>query len=312
MRRRLPLAVRGASLVELLAGMLIGLLVLGIALQLVWVVRTRYQQLADEALINDRGTQALELMATALRQAGWVTDTPASSLVRRWADMNTLPPLMSADDCGGLALIDGLHCVSGGLSDSDALLVRFAGRSNQPDGLQADGSVVDCSGYGVPERTKGGGDNPHAGFMLLYVGRAESGEPQLMCRTPSRRDGRQQRGRWTSRGMVPGVETVQLLYTLAATQASPPATLSARSLAPAQWRSVRAVHVAIVVRGERIHADAAGKPIKTLVLFPDLPEPVHAAPQDLHFRPTEMARHRAVFTTTVRLRNPMMCEADAC
>lgn len=91
MRRRLPLAVRGASLVELLAGMLIGLLVLGIALQLVWVVRTHYQQLADEALIDDRGTQALELMATALRQAGWVTDTPASSPVRRWADMNTLP-----------------------------------------------------------------------------------------------------------------------------------------------------------------------------------------------------------------------------
>ncbi|MEF2250270.1 PilW family protein [Ralstonia solanacearum] len=312
MRRRLPLAVRGASLVELLAGMLIGLLVLGIALQLVWVVRTRYQQLADEALIDDRGTQALELMATALRQAGWVTDTPASSPVRRWADMNTLPPLMGADDCGGLALIDGLHCTSGGLSDSDALLVRFAGRSSQPDGLQADGSVVDCSGYGVPERTKDGGDDPHTGFMLLYVGRAESGEPQLMCRTPSRRDGRQQRGRWTSRGMVPGVETVQLLYTLAATQASPPTTLSARSLAPAQWRSVRAVHVAIVVRGERIHADAAGKPLKKLALFPDLPGPVNAAPLDLHFQPTEIARRRAVFTTTVRLRNPMMCEADAC
>lgn len=79
MRRRLPLAARGASLVELLAGMLIGLLVLGIALQLVWVVRTRYQRLADDALIDDRGTQALELMANALRQAGWVTDTPASS-----------------------------------------------------------------------------------------------------------------------------------------------------------------------------------------------------------------------------------------
>ncbi len=47
MCRRLPLAARGASLVELLAGMLIGLLVLGIALQLVWVVRTRYQRLGN-------------------------------------------------------------------------------------------------------------------------------------------------------------------------------------------------------------------------------------------------------------------------
>lgn len=69
-------------------------------------------------------------------------------------------PLVGADDCGGLALIEGLHCTSGGISDSDALLVRFAGRSRQPDGLQADGSVVDCSGYGVPERAKGDGDHP--------------------------------------------------------------------------------------------------------------------------------------------------------
>ncbi|AXV82372.1 PilW family protein [Ralstonia solanacearum] len=311
MRRR-SLGTHGASLVELLAGMLIGLIVLGIALQLVWVVRSRYQRLADEASIDDRGTQALELFASALRQAGWVTDTPASSPVRRWPDTNALPPLVGADDCGGLALIDGIHCAGGGISDSDALLVRFAGRSSLPDGLQADGSVVDCSGYGVPERTEGDGDNPRAGFMLFYVGRAESGEPQLMCRTPSRRDGRLQIGKWTSRGMVTGVETMQLLYTLAATPTSPSTTLSARTLTPAQWRRVQAVHIAVVVRGERVHAHARDTSVAKLALFPDVREPIGAAPQDLHFRPTESARRRTVFTATVRLRNPLKCEVDAC
>ncbi len=311
MRRR-SFAARGASLVELLVGMLIGLVVLGIALQLVWVIRVRYQQLADEAWIDDRGAQALEQITSALRQAGWVTDTPASSPARRWPGTDALPPLVGADDCGGLALINGIHCASGGISDSDALLVRFAGRSGQPDGLQADGSVVDCSGYGVPERMEGGGNAPHAGFMLFYVGRAESGEPQLMCRTPSRRDGRLQTGRWTSRGMVGSVEAMQLLYTLAATQTSPSTTLSARALTPAQWRRVQAVHIAVVVRGERVHAHARSTSVAALTLFPDLRGPIGATPQDLHFRPAETAHRRKVFTTTVRLRNPLACEADAC
>lgn len=313
MHRRLsPGNTHGASLVELMAGMLIGLIVLGIALQLVWVVRARYQRLADEASIDDRGAQALELIASALRQTGWVTDTPASSPVRRWPDTNALPPLVGADDCGGLALIEGLHCTSGGISDSDALLVRFAGRSRQPDGLQADGSVVDCSGYGVPERAKGDGDHPLAGFMLVYIGRAENGEPQLMCRTPSRHDGRFQAGKWTSRSMVTGVETLQLLYALAATPTSPSTTLSARTLTPAQWRRVQAVHIAIVVRGERIHAPARDMSAAELTLFPDVREPIGAVPPDLYFRPTGIPRRRAVFTATVRLRNPLICEADAC
>ena len=76
-----PLARRacGVSLVELLVGMVIALMVLGIALQLTLIARARYLRLSDEALIQDRGMQALDLIRTAVNQAGWVTDTPTAS-----------------------------------------------------------------------------------------------------------------------------------------------------------------------------------------------------------------------------------------
>ena len=64
MPRPLARPARGASLVELLVGMLLGLMVLGIALQLMLVARARYQRLADDALIEDRGTRALQAILT--------------------------------------------------------------------------------------------------------------------------------------------------------------------------------------------------------------------------------------------------------
>lgn len=97
-----PLArpARGASLVELLVGMLLGLMVLGIVLQLMLVARARYQRLADDALIEDRAMRALQAIAQAVRQAGWVTDTPIASLVRRWPGAGAPLSLFGSDDCG--------------------------------------------------------------------------------------------------------------------------------------------------------------------------------------------------------------------
>ena len=93
MPRPLARPARGVSLVELLVGMIIALMVLGIALQLMLIARARYYRLADEALIKDRGMQALELIGSAVHHAGWITDTPASSSARRWPDSGAPPSL---------------------------------------------------------------------------------------------------------------------------------------------------------------------------------------------------------------------------
>ena len=67
MRHALIRPARGVSLIELLVGMVIALMVLGIALQMMLIARARYQRLADEALIEDRAMQALELIGHAVR-----------------------------------------------------------------------------------------------------------------------------------------------------------------------------------------------------------------------------------------------------
>ncbi|CAJ0697078.1 PilW family protein [Ralstonia holmesii] len=309
--RQLSHARRGATLVELLIGMLVGLIVLGIALQLTLLARASYQRVADDALIESRGTQALELLTTALQHAGWVTDTPAVSQERRWPDAKAALSIQGADSCAPREA-EALECNSSDIQGSDALLVRFAGRSMQTKPDRTDQSIVDCSGYGVAERVQNGSEEQRAGYMLLYLSRAPDQEPQLMCRSRRHQDGQTVAGGWTSNGMVRGVETMQLLYVVRTAGGTAATTLSARSLTAEQWRQVQAVHIVLVVRGDYNSPSSANKTTSTLALFPNLQRVEGANAQDLQFTPTQPHRHRAVFTATVHLRNPLACDVDVC
>lgn len=304
MPRSLVRPTRGVSLVELLVGMVIALMVLGVALQLTLIARERYLRLADEALIEDRGMQALELIGRAVRQAGWITDTPSSSPIRRWpnADANIPPSLLGKDGCRPKMQVD-LECGTDPVRNSDALQVRFAGRGTQSDGRDSHGATIDCAGYSVPERI-GGDDDPRLGSMLLYVSLSGvDNEPQLMCRSFARGSNTPTTGQ--SYGMVRGVETLQLLYTLASGQIK-----SARDIQTEEWAQVRKVHAALVVRGERF---ALRPPIsRTIALFPGLSVSSANQQQDLNFRPTDPRRNRTIFTVTVAVRNALRCEVDAC
>ena len=313
MRRPLQ-ASRGATLVELLVGMLVGLIVLGIALQLTLLARTRYQRIADQALIEDRGTQALDLLTAAVQQAGWVTDIPASSRLRRSPGIDAPPSLQGQDNCKARnATANGIVCTSGGgIEYSDALVVRFAGKSKQPDGMLGDGSVIDCSGYAVPENGPGTPNDSRAGIMLLYITESTTDkEPQLMCLSWGRNSGQLTSSLSNRSSMVRGIETMQILYTVGSQDGTPTQILSARSVTPDQWRRVQAVHIALVVRGNYDDPNAVGKPVPTLALFPHLRQ-AQGTSEDLHFTPSQPLRRRAVFTATVRVRNPLACEVDVC
>ncbi|WP_296227890.1 PilW family protein [Ralstonia sp. UBA689] len=311
--RRLPHSPRGATLVELLIGTVIGLIVIGIALQLTLVARARYQRIADEALIEDRGTQALALLTTAIQQAGWITDTPASQRVRQWTDLEAPPSIQGADNCRARNLTPTrIDCQErGAVRGSDALAVRFAGKGSPTDNSRAGDHIFDCLGNAVPERVPGNSDDPRAGVMLLYITEASAdNEPQLMCRSLSRSTGELSKD---MPGMVRGIETLQLLYTVGTANGTSTKLLSARSLTSDQWHRVQAVHVALVARGEYSDPIAAGKPTPRLALFPLQPLPEgNITRQDREFTPTKTQRRRAVFTTTVRVRNPLACEVDVC
>ena len=309
MPRPLPRHTRGASLVELLVGMVIALMVLAIALQLMLIARARYQRLADEALIEDRGMRALELIGKAVRQAGWITDTPTASAVRRWAEATAPLSLVGADDCGRPKKTVELECGPHGVQHSDALLVRFSGRNHlSPTPDESDGATLDCDNYGVRERA-GTEADPRLGSMLLFISVSTDAEqaPRLMCRSLSRNSGDALVAVNASE-VVRGVETLQLLYTLAPT--SQAETVSARTMAATDWYRVEQVHVAIVVRGDWYSLRPSTP--DNIALFPAFESVLGASPEDLSFQPEDPRRNRALFTATFAVRNPLRCEVDAC
>ncbi|CAJ0691021.1 hypothetical protein LMG19089_00764 [Ralstonia edaphis] len=303
MRRPLALPARGVSLVELLVGMVIGLMVLGIALQLILLARAHYWRMADDALIQDRGMEAIEFVGKVIRQAGWITDTPIVSSVRRWPGANAPSSLLGKDNCGRPHMTPAFNCDRRGEGASDALLVRFSGR-----GATGDGAMRDCLGYGVPERQTTQGD-PRLGGLMLYVTHSGTANvPQLVCRAFQRNVDAPADG--SSDAVVRGVETLQLLYTLGSDTTSPAIIKSARSMQDEDWFRVRLVHVGIVVQGD--HLAVKAPTADTISLFPDLATVTNALVEDVRFRPPDPRRNRAHFAATFAVRNPLRCEADAC
>jgi len=303
MPRPLAPPARGVSLVELLVGMVIALMVLGIALQLMLLARAHYWRMADDALIQDRGMEAIEFVGKVIRQAGWITDTPVVSSVRRWPGANAPSSLLGHDNCGRPHMTPAFNCDRRGEAASDALLVRFAGR-----GANGDGAMRDCLGYGVPERQATQGD-PRLGGLMLYVTHSGTANvPQLVCRAFQRNVDAPVDG--SSDAVVRGVETLQLLYTVGSDTTSPATIKSARSMQDEDWFRVRLVHVGIVVQGDHLAVQAPTA--DTIFLFPDLAAVPNALAEDLQFRPADPRRNRAHYSATFAVRNPLRCEADAC
>jgi len=303
MPRALARPARGVSLVELLVGMTIALMVLGIALQLTLIARAHYWRMADDAMIQDRGMEAIEFVGKVIRQAGWITDTPIVSSVRRWPSANAPSSLLGKDNCGRPHMTPAFNCDRRGEGASDALLVRFSGR-----GVIGDGAMRDCLGYGVPERQTTQGD-PRLGGLMLYVTYSGAANvPQLVCRAFQRNVDAPDDG--SSDAVVRGIETLQLLYTIGSDSTSPSTVKSARSMQDEDWFRVRLIHVGIVVQGD--HFAVKTPTTDAISLFPELTTASDALAEDLQFRPADPRRNRAHFVATYAVRNPLRCEVDAC
>ncbi|UNJ99268.1 PilW family protein [Ralstonia insidiosa] len=99
----------------------------------------------------------------------------------------------------------------------------------------------------MPERADS--KDPRGGYILLFSGaNTTDRELELRCRSLSRTD---PNSADDSQSLVRGVETLQLLYTLAPSSTSAAETVPAREIGKQDWRRVQQVHVAIVVRGDR-------------------------------------------------------------
>lgn len=288
----------GWSLVELMVGLALGLLVAAGGTTAVYALHAGYTMVADDIRLEQRGQQALDQVAALLRHAGLRPLTLPASMPR-------LPPLplSGSDDCGQPSVASPPGCGSRGIGGSDAVLIRFGGPDAAGKPAQADRYVTDCSGY--PLVPRGESYARDGAVNLLYVGLAADGEPQLLCRYIG------QAGGWTSGALVRGVETLQLRYGVDGDgDGMVDRYLRASEVSaggPGAWRRVRAVQVAMVLRGDRRAAHPSGP----LPLLP--PRAAAESGDDIEFVPASRPGvARRVFATTVWLRNAGACHATPC
>ena len=185
---------RGATIVELMVALTVGLLVLLMAAGMLVSANAAYAAQVEAAALDDAGRFALEIIARAARQGGFVNWEREEAA----ADPGAAPAHVMGLDARTLAraseAIDGplVDAVNG----SDVLALRFAGAGN---GTGGDGSVVDCAGFGVGQREEG--------WSIFYVARSAAGEAELRCKYRGNSG-------WSADAIVGGVDSFQVLYGL--------------------------------------------------------------------------------------------------
>ncbi|WP_342051815.1 MULTISPECIES: PilW family protein [unclassified Cupriavidus] len=312
-----PRRTRAFSLAGMLVGLSLGLLASIVAFVTFRIASVAYRDIVDHVMIEERGHRALTVLAHAIRHSGHLS--PAAASVTLFPAAPEPAPVVGRDDCGArfVDAVDDVTCARAGVARSDALRVRLSGSGSPGDPTLPDGTMSDCGGYALPARAthplypEWPGER-HA-HNVFYIGRAADGVPQLMCRYPARRDGRIASHRHTQGPLVRGVETMQFRYGIDADDDGEIEDFlraeAVRARGPAAWHAVRAVRIAIVMRGER-HARGDGAP--TLQLFDDGAFGSTPSPDD-RFTPTrDLDRRRKVLTTTVRLRHPSSCREASC
>lgn len=299
---------RGWSLVELMVGLVLGLIVTAAAGAAFHGAHAAYGATVESLLLEQRGQFALDVLAQQIRHSGW-SPAPAAPAP---ANGTRPPTLAGRDDCGQPGIDDVPTCGRAGLDASDALLLRFTAPP------QPDRAMVDCSGYPAIAAVAGAATAPSTADVanLFYVAAGSDGEPQLLCRYPSRRAGELSGSGWTSGALVAGVETMQFRYGVDTSgDGKPDAYLRAdevEALGRAAWRKVIAVQIALVLRSQRPFPSArpaTGSP--PLALLPARFPGEGGA--DIDFVPaTRPGALRRVFATTVRLRNAPACGETLC
>jgi type IV pilus assembly protein PilW len=252
----------GLTLVELMVALVIGLVVAAAAVAALLVARNGFTTVDATAQLRENARFAADLIQRMAVQAGFEDVAQRGFSVVPPADkppaiqgfdnsiLNAANPDASTNGsrssgCGGFS---DTSCVNG----SDVLMIRFWGTSPGADPTVADGSMINCAGVGEPEGTD-------RATSIFHVVRSASGEPTLAC---TYRDA----GVWTTMPLVPGVESLQVLYGVdnvvpgvapsGATDSVPDRYLRASQLVVAgdaaatlaNWRRVRSLRIGLLFR----------------------------------------------------------------
>ncbi|MBP0597609.1 PilW family protein [Herbaspirillum sp. LeCh32-8] len=277
----------GLTLVELMISLALGLLVVLAATALLQNARAAYQDIDDAARVQETGRMALSHLAEALRQAGHL---PWETLSSQQASA-LKPGLLGADDSLDAHAFDPAQDKTGprrghGYNQSDLLMIGLLGAPPQAGGM-----VRNCSGAAVTDTRP---QDAARSWVIYSIALGVGNEPELRCRY------RGKKGGWTSDAVARGVEAMQLRYALDSDgDGQPDRWLDASAISGDDWRRVRLVRIALLVRGTLRRPAPAGATPRTYQLF-------GGADNDSAWRYTEKRgeqRLRMVFQTTVFLRN---------
>ncbi len=231
-------AQSGSSLVALMIGLAVSLAIVLYALDVVMLSGKDFLRTDQEALLQDQGTLALELVRGAVQQAGHID---ASGPMPAWSVSAGDGAVRGLDDVSLPAESPGLDGARRGSNDgSDALAVHFSG--------EAQGFLHNCAGMPVAGPAT---ESVDRGWSIFHVATDAQGEPELRCKY------RTESG-WVSQAVAAGVSSFQVLYGLDRDDDGLPDNfVSASRLtaldaagrpAVSSWTRVVAVHVAMLMR----------------------------------------------------------------
>lgn len=298
----------GFTLVELMVTLVISLLVLMAGVSFYLMSRNSYTTIDDNANLEERGNFALSVMMRLARQTAYVPMTPDAT---GGGMMTTSSPMISGlDACSTPANNETLACDAGvPVNGSDAIMIRYFGIGKST--LQPtipDGSVIDCSGQGIAASISTDTADSDRGLSILYIANGANGKPSLMCKYRQRSaTGEEDKKTFVTQELVPGVETMQLLYGISTNDDQvPDKYVTASTMASADWTKVNAIKIALVIRADGTSADAGGA--GAIALFGPLYSGDNAT-----FTPTDDTQSmRKLYYATVQIRNYQSCGGPSC
>ena len=221
-----PHQQQGLTLIELLIAMTLSLGVGLAALALLGAAKLSYLSIYDQALLQDSGHFATEIISQALRQANFVPYDDAT-----WDDAELaqlLPGVIGLDNSRlAMTTADISRAMNNHANHaSDVLAVRFLGSSVSP--------VFNCAGFAVkPPATHAGRRTileNQCGWSIFYVDTDSTGTPELRCKYKT------QAGGWNTTAIVRNVEAFRVLYEIGdADDAHLSSLLPAAALTAQHW-----------------------------------------------------------------------------
>ncbi len=322
MHRHSPIAVGnkigangGFTLLELLIALVIGSLVIAVVGGLFLANSNTFRSVDDSSRLQENGRFALLTIARAVHQAGYAP-MDVQQLVGNGKDAFPI----NLDGITGATVIAGQDGT--GPNASDALTVAFRGA---PKGAKTTGQMLDCGGnpYDIPPVNRNSGSAATLNGPVVnrfYVNTANAGVAagfSLWCDVSVN---------GTSIGkyeLITGVESFQVLYAVNSAitttipggpsiNPQPDYYTSANNLSGIQYRAIRGVQVALVLRGAELSTLDVARTTNKLNLFgsqannvtPLYDGSVNADAGAVYtIQPVDKLRTFRVVTSTIELRN---------